>query len=178
MSESAPRPAGLWRRLGAVIYDALLVLALWLVAAALLLPLTGGEPVRPGHPLVTLYFLGVAFAFFGWFWTRGGQTAGMRAWRIRLQRADGGPVSWAQALARFVTALPAWSLFVFGLLRATTGAAFHLRPPLDLLLRPAPGILLALGAAWVIYECSPWTWRDGLTRTRVVCVPRPSQAQA
>ena len=34
------------RRLAALLYDSLLLLALWFIATALLLPLTGGEAIH------------------------------------------------------------------------------------------------------------------------------------
>jgi uncharacterized RDD family membrane protein YckC len=61
-----------------------------------------------------LYLLLIAFAFFGWFWVHGGQTLGMRAWRLRLVSADGGPVSWKQAAIRFAAALLSWSCLGLG----------------------------------------------------------------
>jgi uncharacterized RDD family membrane protein YckC len=39
--------------------------------------------------------------FYTWFWTHGGQTLGMRAWRIRVHRDDGAPLRWRDALLRF-----------------------------------------------------------------------------
>ncbi len=39
-------------------------------------------------------------AFFGWFWTRGGQTLSMRSWRIRVERLDGSNISWLQSMIR------------------------------------------------------------------------------
>jgi uncharacterized RDD family membrane protein YckC len=77
---------------------------LLLVATALVLPLTAGEAVRPGNPWFSFYLLSVCFLFFGWFWTHGGQTLGMRAWKIRLQRTDGKGLGWWQALLRFFLA--------------------------------------------------------------------------
>ncbi len=65
--------------------------------------------------LVTL-----ALVFCAGFWTRGGQTLGMRAWRIRLIAADGGPITLPRACGRFfagwLAALPLgigywWALF-------------------------------------------------------------------
>ena len=38
--------------------------------------------------------------FFGWFWTRSGQTLGMQAWRLRVQQPDGSAIGWRQALIR------------------------------------------------------------------------------
>ena len=45
--------AGLGRRLAAMIYDALVLIALMAVTTALFLPLTGGEYVESGGPLLT-----------------------------------------------------------------------------------------------------------------------------
>lgn len=101
---AAPLPAGLLRRLGAILYDTLLLFSLLFIATALVLPLAGGQAVAAGSPLFSIYLLAVCFGFFGWFWTHGGQTLGMRAWKIRLQRYDGGNVTWGQALGRFLLA--------------------------------------------------------------------------
>jgi len=42
--------------------------------------------------------------FFGWFWTRWGQTLGMQAWRLRVETLAGGRISWGQALLRMAGA--------------------------------------------------------------------------
>jgi uncharacterized RDD family membrane protein YckC len=74
------------------------------VATALILPLTAGQAVGSGNAWFSSYLLLVCFLFFGWFWTHGGQTLGMRAWKIRLQRTDGEGLGWWQALLRFFLA--------------------------------------------------------------------------
>lgn len=104
----------LLRRLGAMLYDALLLLALWFAGTALWLPLTGGEAV-PYPGLLRLWLLALAFGFFGWFWTHGGQTLGLRAWRLKVVRADGGALSWRDALNRFALAIPSIGLAGLGL---------------------------------------------------------------
>src|SRR6187551_568011 len=95
-------PAGLLRRLTAVLYDLLLVIALAFVATFAMLPLTGGEALLAStqgaigyayHVVVLL----VVFAYFGWSWTRSGQTLGLKAWRIRLSTVEGGRPGWARA---------------------------------------------------------------------------------
>ena len=43
-------------------------------------------------------------AFFAYFWTHGGQTLGMRAWRLRLLRADGARLTCSDAALRWLTA--------------------------------------------------------------------------
>ena len=42
----------------------------------------------------------IVILFFGVFWTRRGQTLGMMAWRLRVQRADGGLLGWGDVLKR------------------------------------------------------------------------------
>jgi uncharacterized RDD family membrane protein YckC len=53
------------------------------------------------------------YLFFIFFWTRGGQTLGMRAWRLRLETHDGGFPSIPVATLRFFVAIV--SLIPFGL---------------------------------------------------------------
>jgi uncharacterized RDD family membrane protein YckC len=42
--------------------------------------------------------------YFGWSWTRSGQTVGMIAWRLRLERADGSLLDWKQSITRMAAA--------------------------------------------------------------------------
>jgi uncharacterized RDD family membrane protein YckC len=53
--------------------------------------------------------LSLGCLFFAGFWSRGGQTLGMRAWRIRLVADDGGPVRLGTALLRCLVALLSWA---------------------------------------------------------------------
>lgn len=104
---------GLIRRLAAMLYDGLLLLALFLVATAIItLPL--GNP-SGGMLLIFQFFIFeiIPLLFFTWFWSRGGQTLGMRAWRLKLVRMDGAEVGWGDALRRHFAAL--FSFLVFGL---------------------------------------------------------------
>jgi uncharacterized RDD family membrane protein YckC len=106
--------AGLLSRLAAIIYDSLQLIAVLFLATALTLPLTGGEAIPPNTPSFTVYLLLVCFVFFGWFWTHGGQTLGMRAWRLRIQQPNGAPITWRQAVIRFVLALLSWGCLGLG----------------------------------------------------------------
>jgi len=115
-ASNAPKPAGLFKRLAALLYDSLLLLALWFIATAILLPLNGGEAFGPNNPLLTTYLLFISFFFYGWFWRHGGQTLGMRAWRLQLHNLRPGPISWWQVLLRFMVALPSGLLFGLGYL--------------------------------------------------------------
>jgi uncharacterized RDD family membrane protein YckC len=107
---------GLFRRLGALVYDGVLLAGVLFVATLALLPLRGGEAFRPHDPLFFAYILMVGFVFCGWFLTHGGQTLGMRAWKIRLLACDGRPVSWRQAAIRYLCALVSLGSFGLGYL--------------------------------------------------------------
>jgi uncharacterized RDD family membrane protein YckC len=107
---------GLLRRLAAIFYDFLLLIGLLFVATALLLPFNGGQAIPAQQFLFPLYLLLVSFFFYAWFWTHGGQTLGLRAWRIRVLTPDMKPISWKQALLRFMTAIISWGFFGLGFL--------------------------------------------------------------
>jgi uncharacterized RDD family membrane protein YckC len=91
-------------------YDLLLVLALLMVLTALFLPLTGGEAItadRVGvfEHVYRIVLLAAVLFYFGWSWTRSGQTVGMIAWRLRLERADGSLLDWKQSVTRMAAAI-------------------------------------------------------------------------
>ncbi|MDD2761002.1 MAG: RDD family protein [Methylomonas sp.] len=108
---SAP---GFLRRIGAVIYDALLLLAVLFFATAIALPFNAGLAFASEQYYFPLYLFCVTYCFYAWFWTHGGQTLGMRAWKIRLVGPAGGRVSWRQATLRFFAALLSWSCLGLG----------------------------------------------------------------
>ena len=150
MDTTAPPPparAGLPRRLAAMFYDSLLLLALLMIATALFLPLTGGEAIDPRtQPVLEfiyrLVLLLLIVGFFGVSWTRSGQTLGMATWRLRVEREDGRRLTWGDTLRRL-----GWALVS---------------------LLPA-----GLGFAWVLVDPERRAWHDRLSRTRVVVVPKP-----
>ena len=142
----APAPAGLLRRLGAMLYDGLLLLALLMVATGLFLPLTGGEAISPrDNPVLEFVYRAVlallTVGFFGIFWTRRGQTLGMASWRVRVEREDGARLTWGDALRRLAAALLSW-------------------------------LPLGLGFLWILVDPQRRAWHDRLSRTRVVVVPK------
>jgi uncharacterized RDD family membrane protein YckC len=111
-------PCGVLRRLGAMSYDALVIIALWMLAATLVVLPTGGS-VDSGNPWFRLYLLVVAFGYLHFCWARLGQTLGMRTWRIRLEPGDR-HFSLARGLLRYLAGLAslatlglgfAWALF-------------------------------------------------------------------
>lgn len=111
----SPEPAGLLRRLLAMFYDSLLLLSVLFVATAIVLLVTRGT-LDYQNPFFRSYLFVLCFLFYAWFWMHGGQTLGMRTWRLRVQRLDGGPISLWQALLRFLCAIPCWALLGLGYL--------------------------------------------------------------
>lgn len=90
-------PAHLGWRLAAIVYDCLPVLALWFAVSVLvLLLLRGGVPIVPWTPMFWLQNL-LLWAVTGLYvvesWRRGGQTLGMRPWRLRVVDVEGNPAS-------------------------------------------------------------------------------------
>jgi uncharacterized RDD family membrane protein YckC len=139
-------PAGLLRRLGALLYDTLLLLAIFMIATALFLPLTGGEALTASrNPALELIYratlLVLLTLYYGVAWTRRGQTLGMASWRIRVEREDGTRLDWGDTLRRIAA------------------AAVSLLPA-------------GLGFLWIAIDPRRRAWHDRMTHTRVVVVPR------
>jgi uncharacterized RDD family membrane protein YckC len=160
--------AGVFRRLAALAYDLLLVLAILFVGTVLVLPLSGGEAITaaaqgPVAYIYRLYLAALAFGYFGWSWTRGGQTLGMMAWKIRIEGRTGGVPDWRAALTRFGTGLVLVLATVAGLwlLRGPGWSAVDLAGLL--LLAPAPGNYL-----WLWLDRAGGTLQDRLCGSRIV----------
>lgn len=109
--------AGLLRRIGAMCYDSLLLAAILLVAGFIPLLFLGSESLTGlTRSFFQTYLFIIIFMFYAWFWTHGGQTLGMRAWRLRIQNDDGTAINWSQAVLRFMCAMVSWGLFALGFL--------------------------------------------------------------
>lgn len=125
MSETdfSSRPAvGFFRRLGGWVYDLLVGAAVWMLVGFMyfllfalvartgilgqsetghLIDLMFSTPLYKSINLMwNVFWLG---AFFAWFWYKGGQTLGMRAWRLKLVSMDGKKVTKRQAIIRALT---------------------------------------------------------------------------
>ena len=87
-----------------MLYDGLLVIGLLFFATALALPFNDGKAIAPDNSVYTLYLIAVIYLYFGLSWTRGGQTLGMTAWRIRVESDAGGRVGWGQCALRLLGA--------------------------------------------------------------------------
>lgn len=125
---SAARAPSLGRRMGAVLYDSLLVFALMFLATTPFVWMSGGESVAPGTLPHQLAMLFVAWLFFAGFWTRFGRTLGMQSWRLRIETTEGAKPSLARSTLRFAAALLSWlpaGLGFWWQLRDRDGLTWH-----------------------------------------------------
>ena len=116
------RYAGLFRRLFAISYDGFLLVAILFVVSAIATALNGGKAVERGdslYPVLVLLIFFLSYLYFSWFWINGGQSLGMKTWRIQLKRNDQGmtndlPIDHKTAAIRFFSAIFSWGLFGLG----------------------------------------------------------------
>jgi uncharacterized RDD family membrane protein YckC len=110
---SALPAAPLWRRLLAFAYDLLALIGLWVFLGLIAVALNGGDAIEGWRRLAVLYpILWLATgAYFALSWRYGGQTLGMRPWRLRVIGSDGNNVGHVRAWLRYscgwLSALPA-----------------------------------------------------------------------
>lgn len=167
-STTGAMAAGLPRRLAALCYDTLLLVAVAFAATAALLPLTGGEAITPGTQgaAAHLYrgYLGIlALAYFAVSWTRGGQTLGMKAWKIRLELSTGKAPGWPCALLRFITGL---ALF----LTAGLGVYLFQNPGWSAIDAAGVALLMPLlgNFGWIAFDARSRSLQDLACHSRVV----------
>jgi len=173
MKNSENSIASIQRRLAGLVYDGLLLFAITMLAGFLLVPFMGEVQLQEGvkkqtifNPLMTAYYLSVYYFFFGWFWTHGGQTLGMRAWHTKLVTLDNQALDWKISLVRFVLSLPMWFFWVLAVGKSTGG--FEIK-----FLDSIPNeLVFALAAAWLVVDHLPNNWRDKVARTKIIYMPK------
>ena len=76
------KPAGFFRRMVALFYDLILIIAL---CVGLTLLITYALNTEVESPLMYLVFLVLGVSFYCYFWKKNkGQTLGMQVWKVRL----------------------------------------------------------------------------------------------
>ncbi len=94
----------MFKRLAAIFYDSLCLFSLFFLATLILIFFTKGESIASNNIAYDLFLALITYLYFVWQWTHGGQTLGMRSWKIRLYQDDERPVSWLRASSRFALA--------------------------------------------------------------------------
>ena len=142
------QPSGLLRRLGAMIYDALLVIAILFLATLPFIALRGGEPVETGDNVIyQLWLVLVVYAFFVGFWSSKGRTLGMQSWGLQLETPGGDRVGVAAASIRYFAAILSWAA-------------------------------LGLGFLWQLVDRDKLTWHDRLSGTRLMHYPKKKKDES
>lgn len=96
--------ARLWRRLAAAAYDLLVVVALLMLVTAAVIGARRGVGIEPGSAWFQALLLAAWWLYFALSWTRGGQTVGMRAWRLVVTDRNGDAIGIGRSSFRFVAA--------------------------------------------------------------------------
>jgi uncharacterized RDD family membrane protein YckC len=136
--------ANLGRRLAAMIYDGLILIALYIILGGLLVTAisSGGDEMLRLSPATAMsLFFSISFLYYSHSWRKGGQTVGMKSWRLTLINDDGRPIQLSQCMLR-------------------SGIGFF-------------SILAAgLGFWWMLFDKQQRTWHDIASVTRVVYAPK------
>jgi uncharacterized RDD family membrane protein YckC len=146
------RPAGVGRRIAALVYDSFLIFGLWVVplfivtAASHRASLQTNSvvhdlPVIAPGPVILLYEFAIVLIFYGYFWRKNGQTLGMQAWRLRVDSISGGRPSLRQCLQRAAVGFIALAC-------------------------------AGLGFWWIWLDREGRAWHDRASNTRVVVLPK------
>jgi uncharacterized RDD family membrane protein YckC len=140
----------LLRRLTAMLYDLLLVVALIAVVNGLALVIVvqatdGAQQVLNAHLAQLLTTLSIVF-FFSIFWVKSGQTLGMQAWRIKLVDFQGYPPTIGKSILRCLGAL-------------------------------LSAACLGLGYLWCLVDHNHRYWHDYLSGTELILLPNPGKTK-
>lgn len=107
VSHPSARPAALGWRLLALVYDSLPMIPLVMFTSAAFVGLRGGRTVETSLgfallQLATMWFL--VGLYFVLSWRRGGQSMGMRPWRLQVLAGNGTPARLSALWLRYAVA--------------------------------------------------------------------------
>lgn len=166
-------PAGMGLRLFCIVYDGLLLMALWFITVMLLVPFGTPDAAAAKHEITVVSpafanfvlfpaLVAVTWLFYGYFWTRNGQTLGMQTWRLKVVRADGARLRWPDAIGRCASAcLFPLTCGLMSQLAFKSPGAFVMSVMLGFL-----GNYL-----WMLWNERRLAWHDQLSLTRVWRLP-------
>lgn len=154
------------RRLGSLLYDWLVIDAVMLLVVALFSFVTTAAPGLPHQRplLLALCFLAIG-GYFTYCW-RNGQTLAMRAWRMRIEDAQGRPLSWGRACIRYLLAW-VWIAPPLALVAAARPYSHSISSALSFSAAAVVAWVLLWSAASRLHPQRQF-WHDALAGTRVV----------
>ncbi|MFK5984691.1 MAG: RDD family protein [Pseudomonadota bacterium] len=172
------KPASLGLYLATLLYDCLLVMAVLFVASIIyIIPIALNTDIDSSQtrnlsttafqsPVYKTWIFIIWFAFFAWFWTKAGQTLGLRVWKLRIESIDGNLMSLWQALLRFFSAQAPWFFALF---------LYHLAGKTELIDAPYKYWILLLGfssVAWSLVDKEGLSLHDRFSETRIVLMKK------
>jgi uncharacterized RDD family membrane protein YckC len=103
------------RRFAIVAYDCLLIIAVC-IAYGVFYIIIGKfvfnmESDRPSGLFFQVGWLATVIGFYSYFWIKGGETTGMRAWHVKITDLNGNTPNLAQCLIRLITSPIGWLFF-------------------------------------------------------------------
>lgn len=153
MSDQNYPTAPLTRRLAAMVYDGLILIALYILLGGLFVTaisklIGSAEFVRLSPAMSLSLMFTICFLYYSHSWRRGGQTIGMKAWGLKLlndnRTANGRSIQLSQCMLR-------------------TGVGFF-------------SLLFAgLGFWWMLFDKQQRSWHDMASLTRMVYIPKNMQ---
>lgn len=138
--------ARLPRIFGAVFYDTMIVFAIVFIAAQWFPLIPEQLKTNAGVTfLKQIYILGICFLYFAYSWRRGGQTIGMKSWRLKIMqsKAVDTPISLGQCAIRYLVSIVSWLA------------------------------LGGLGFIWVLFNAQHRSWHDMASKTHLIVLPKP-----
>ena len=169
-----PNTITLWSYLGILLYDTLLVLGLLFAATIIyIIPYFLNADIDSTKtsnlsnttlqtPFYKTYLFFIWFSFFAWFWTKGGQTLGLKAWHARVEKKDATAISLWQVVLRFFSSLAPWFVALF---------LYHLAGKTELISAPYKYWILLIGFSsilWSVIDKEGLSLHDRFSETRIV----------
>ena len=116
------KSAGFWHRIASMLYEGLVIIALFMVATFLYLlaihNFSSAGNMGSDRHLLQVWLALVAGLYFTWFWVHGGQTIAMKTWRLKITDRQGRKLTASRAILRYLVALAGFFFFGAGLLWA------------------------------------------------------------
>ncbi len=105
--------SSVFKHLFSLLYDIFPILGLFLTTSLFVMLSRSGEEVSAGTIWFQCLLAAEVFLYFTYSWKSGGQTLGMRAWKIAI--VDHREMTWGTASLRFLTGLLSTALLGLGL---------------------------------------------------------------
>ena len=122
---TAATPAKIRSRLLGIFYDSLIVFFIIIISTLIIqqviissglvtlqqVQISETETINsipaggPTNLFLKSLWLIVSFLYFGYFWTKRGQTPGMSVWKIKVVNKNNELLSWSESLIRYIAAL-------------------------------------------------------------------------